>query len=80
MWWNLTGLLVAILVTFAVSLLKPARQSEQVRLYTLSGSGFFEDHRLWHRGYTWLVVYFFALLGMLLALDEFAKSVLPTLQ
>ncbi len=80
MWWNLTGLLVAVAVTFVVSLFTPAPQSEQVRLYTLSGSGFFKDHKLWHRGYTWLLVYFFALLGVLLGLDEFARSVLPSLQ
>jgi hypothetical protein len=50
---------------------------EAARRYTLSGSGFFRDQKLWQPGYSWLLVYFLAVLGMVFALDYFATAVLP---
>ncbi|MEA3243724.1 MAG: hypothetical protein U9Q19_09880, partial [Pseudomonadota bacterium] len=80
MWWNLFGLLVTVLVSFVVSLVTPSRPPEEVRPYTLSGSGFFRDQKLWQRGYSMLLVYFLALLGIVFALDYFAVAVLPGMQ
>jgi hypothetical protein len=80
MWWNLFGLLVAVLTSFVVSLLSPSRLPEAARRYTLSGSGFFRDQKLWQRGYSLLLVYFVALLGIVFSLDYFATTVLPGMQ
>jgi SSS family solute:Na+ symporter len=80
MWWNLFGLLAAVLTSFVVSLVTPSRLPEDVCRYTLSGSGFFQDQKLWQRGYSLLLVYFLALLGIVFALDYFAIAVLPGMQ
>jgi SSS family solute:Na+ symporter len=80
MWWNLFGLLVTVLASFVVSLVTPCRPPEEVRPYTLSGSGFFRDQKLWQRGYSMLLVYFLVLLGVVFALDYFAIAVLPGMQ
>ncbi|MEA2093152.1 MAG: sodium/solute symporter [Pseudomonadota bacterium] len=80
MWWNLFGLLAAVVVTFLVSLVTPGRPPEEVRPYTLAGSGFLGEQQLWRRGYTMLVGYFLVLLGILLALDYFATDILPALK
>ena len=78
MWWNLFGLLVAVLTSYVVSLLTSSRLPEEASRYTLSGSGFFRDQKFWQRGYSLLLVYFLVLLGIVLALDYFATTVLPT--
>jgi len=77
MWWNLFGLLVAVLTSYVVSLLIPSRLPQEAARYTLSGSGYFQDQKLWQRGYSWLLVYFLVLLGIMFALDYFAVAVLP---
>jgi hypothetical protein len=63
-----------------VSLVTPSRLPEDVCRYTLSGSGFFQDQKLWQRGYSLLLAYFLALLGIVFALDYFAIAVLPGMQ
>jgi SSS family solute:Na+ symporter len=80
MWWNLFGLLVAVLTSYVVSLLTSSRLPEGASRYTLSGSGFFRDQTLWQRGYSFLLIYFLALLVIVFALDYFAIAVLPGLQ
>ncbi len=77
MWWNLFGLVVTVVVTYGVSLFTRSRPLEEIRPYTLFGSGFFEGQRMWHRGYTVLIIYFFLLLGFLLFLNYFATTILP---
>jgi SSS family solute:Na+ symporter len=74
MWWNLFGLLVAVAVTIGVSLFTPARPVEEVRPYTLFGSGFFKEERLWFHGHLVLVVYFFAMLGVLWLIDHYGAA------
>jgi SSS family solute:Na+ symporter len=80
MWWNLFGLLAAVLASFLVSLVTPSRPAQEVRPYTLAGSGFFRDQKFWQRGYSLLLVYFLALLGIVFGLDYFATAVLPGMQ
>ena len=79
-WWDLFGLLVAVLTSHVVSLLISSRLPLEAARYTLSGSGFFQDQKLWWRGYSWLLVYFLVLLGIMFALDYFAVAVLPGMQ
>ena len=74
MWWNFFGLAVTVVVAYVVSLVTPSRPLEEIRPYTLFGSGFFEGQRLWHVGYTVLLVYFVVLLGFLLFLNYFAGT------
>lgn len=80
MWWNFTGLLVAILVTFAVGLVWAGSggiDPEAARRYTLVGSGFFKREPWWRPAYGGLVLYFFLLLGLLLFLDYAAEHLIP---
>ncbi len=74
MWWNLFGLLVAVAVTMVVSLFTPARPSEEIRPYTLFGSGFFKEERLWFQGHLVLVAYFFIMLALLWLIDHYGAS------
>ncbi len=74
MWWNFFGLAVTVVVTYLVSLFTPSRPLEEIRRYTLFGSGFFEGQRLWHPGYTVLLVYFVILLVFLLFLNYFSGT------
>ncbi len=80
MWWNLFGLLITVLTSLVVSLLTPSRPPQEVRPYTLAGSGFFRNQRLWRPGYSLLLLYFLALLLFLSAMDYFAVAVLPVMQ
>ena len=68
---------MTVVVTYGVSLFTRSRPLEEIRPYTLFGSGFFEGQRMWHRGYTVLIIYFFLLLGFLLFLNYFATTILP---
>ena len=76
MWWNLFGVAIAFTVTFLVSLVTSARPKNEILPYTLSGSHFYKYERLWHRGYTALLVYFFLLLAFMLFLNYFAPSII----
>ena len=77
MWWNFFGLLVAVAVTYLVSLFTRRRPLNEVRPYTLKGSGFYKNQRLWYPAYTALVSYFLLILGFLLFLNYFATTILP---
>jgi len=79
MWWNLFGLVITVVVTFLVSLFTSGRPVAEARRYTLRGSGFFREQRLWYPGYTVLLAYFFMILATLLSLNYLATAVLPGL-
>lgn len=69
MWWNATGLAVAV----AVGLLLPGpRTADQARL-TLGGSGFRRAEGRWRTIHTALLAYFVVLLAALLALTRYAE-------
>ena len=78
MWWNLFGLLAAVAVTFGVSLFTRARPLEEIERYTLIGSGFFREQKLWHAGYTMLIGYFIVILAIMLGLDYLSDSLLKS--
>lgn len=101
MWWNFTGLIITVAVTFLISLIRIRLRftdglidfnfsiriggvgtdvdPETIRKYTLPGSGFFEHERLWRPAYSFLVLYFFLLLGILLFLNYAAGNLIPSL-
>ncbi len=74
MWWNFTGLLVAAAVCWLASRLGPGPRAEQVRLYTLRGSGFLAREGLWQPAYRWLLLYFLFLLGLLQGISLLADA------
>jgi hypothetical protein len=66
MWWNMTGFLVAVAVSYIVSLLGPAAQSKDISQYVLRGSDLLKEERRWWPVYVVLVLYFFLMLTILL--------------
>ena len=71
MWWNLFGLLVAVIVTFLISLVTRAPTLDRAKTYTLAGSGFFKQEQLWSRGHVLLLGYFFVILAFMLLVNHF---------
>jgi SSS family solute:Na+ symporter len=74
MWWNVTGLLVAVLGTALVSLFTRAPSTEQVSRYTLSGSGFLRGQKGQLGEYVLLLIYFFAILGIMIFVQQYAST------
>lgn len=74
MWWNLFGLLTSVLITLIVSRLTSPPRPEQIRFYTLSGSGMFEQEGRWIPIYVLLAGYFVVILTFLFALQGFAEA------
>jgi SSS family solute:Na+ symporter len=74
MWWNLSGLVVAVLVTLIASRFTAPCPQQQVRDYTLAGSGFLDTEKLWQPAYTYLVAWFLLLLLLLYGLNRFAET------
>lgn len=101
MWWNFTGLVLTVIVTFLISLIRIRLRftdglidfnfsiriggtgsdvdPETIRKYTLPGSGFFHHERLWQPAYSFLLLYFLLLLGILLFLNYAADHLIPYL-
>lgn len=79
MWWNFTGLIVTVVITFLTSWTGERPHPETIRKYTLRGSGFLERERLWQPIYWFLLLYFFGLLGILLFLNHAADNLIPAL-
>ena len=73
MWWNFFGLLVAVMVTFLVSLVTRAQTLDRAEIYTLSGSGFLQQEQLWSRGHVLLIGYFFVILAFMLLINYVAN-------
>ena len=71
MWWNLFGLLVAVIVTFLISLVTRAQTLDRAKTYTLTGSGFFKQEQLWSCGHVLLLGYFFVILAFMLLVNHF---------
>lgn len=68
MWWNFLGLVVAVAVTAFVSLFTGKVDAAVIGKYTLQGSGFLDEGPLWRPAYRWLLLYFLALLILLVFL------------
>jgi SSS family solute:Na+ symporter len=66
MWWNMTGFLAAVGVSYIVSLLGPPTQSKDIAQYVLRGSDLLKEERRWWPVYVVLVLYFFLMLTLLL--------------
>ncbi len=69
MWWNLFGLLAAVLTTWVVSRFTRPRAGVEVAPYTLDGSGLYAELPVWSRGHSLLLIYFFLILGIVIAID-----------
>lgn len=74
MWWNLFGLLVSVAVTLMVSRVTAPPRPEQIRSYTLSGSGMLQQERRWFPMYALLVGYFVVILAFMLVVQGFAEG------
>lgn len=77
MWWNFTGLLVAVVVTAGVSRVWGSVDPAVVGKYTLAGSGFLRGERLWRPAYFLLVLYCVFLVSLLLFLNQAASNIIP---
>jgi SSS family transporter len=70
MWWNLFGFAVTLIVGVCVSRVAPAPVTQRVRSHTLAGSGLFRTEPMWRCGHTLLLLYFFIMLGFMLAANH----------
>ena len=68
MWWNVFGFLAAAVITFFISLMKPADGDKDVDRYVLSWQNIIENERNWIPQYIVLIVYFFVIISFLLLL------------
>ena len=76
MWWNVSGLVVAVLVTVVVSRLMTPPRPEQLEGTTLTWGGILERERQWVTPYVVLLGYFVAILLVALYSDELVTSLL----
>jgi hypothetical protein len=79
MWWNFTAVIVAAVVMTVISRFWGRVDPAAIRNYTLAGSGFLRERRLWRSAYTLLILHFFLLLGLLLFLSHFAENLISAL-
>ena len=69
MWWNLTGLLVAVVVTYGVSLLGPRPDPKKILNFTLSLREIREQERGWLPVYGGLVGYFVLIVSIMVVIQ-----------
>ncbi|MGR3320277.1 MAG: sodium:solute symporter family transporter [Candidatus Anammoxibacter sp.] len=69
-WWNLFGLIIAVIITFIVSLITAPPKPEQIRNYTLEGSGMLKQERQWIKIYALLFGYFVFILVFMLIIQK----------
>lgn len=74
MWWNLTGLAVALIITLSISQFTNAPVSEHIQQYTLYGSGFFKVDNKQRKIYLALLLYFVFILSLLIGLNYFFST------
>lgn len=72
MWWNLFGLLVSVIVTFAVSQVTAPPKLDQIRSYTITSSEIFAQERRWLPIYAMLVGYFLVILVFMIIVQRLA--------
>ena len=72
MWWNLFGLVVSVVITFIVSNMTALPSAEQIKDYTLTGSGMFKQERSWLPVYALLVAYFVVILCFMILVQRLA--------
>lgn len=73
MWWNLFGLVIAVLATLFISPLTPAPSKKVVDQYTLSLSGVLAEERKWIGTHALLIGYFIVILVCTLYVDTLAQ-------
>jgi SSS family transporter len=73
-WWNLTGMVVAVVLTLLVSVTAPPPAEEKVAKYTLRGTAMLEDERTWLPTYAVLVGYFVVILLCCVFADDILKA------
>lgn len=66
MWWNVTGLVVAVIAAFVASAAGAPPTEDQRRRFTLKGAGMLEDEKQWLPTYAVLAAYFVVILGVVL--------------
>jgi SSS family solute:Na+ symporter len=76
MWWNLSGLVVAVVATAGLSRLMAPPRPEQLERTTLSFEGILEREKQWLRPYGILSAYFVAILAVAWFSDDLLQSLL----
>ena len=74
MWWNVSGLVVAVAATAIVSRLLPAPDPAKLEGTTLTLSGIVERERAWLKPYASLAAYFIAILLVAAYSDDLLAS------
>lgn len=72
-WWNVTGLLLAMLVAYSISVMTPAYEKPVADACTYEKSGTAQEIRPWLPAYISLAVYFSLLLTLLYGLSTYAQ-------
>ncbi len=75
MWWNLFGVLVAVITSIVVSLVVPQKPAEGLDRTVISWTGFLDRERAWLPIYGALVLYF----GVILAVAAFSRPLVDLL-
>ena len=72
MWWNLLGLLISVVTTVIISWLTAPPKEEQIRKYTLKGSGMLKQDRRWIKSYVLLGIYFIFIISFMIVVQKLA--------
>ena len=70
MWWNLFGLVVSVIITFIVSFVTAPPKMEQIKNYTLAGTGMLKHERQWYWAYYCLFGYFVFILVFMIVVSR----------
>jgi SSS family solute:Na+ symporter len=73
MWWNCSGCLMTVAVSWLVSRLAPPEGTRDARPYVLRIKHLWKTERPWLAAYLSLTVYFFLLLSFLLLLETYSS-------
>jgi SSS family solute:Na+ symporter len=68
MWWNVSGFLAAVTMTFFIRLVKTSHGDKDIDRYVLKWHKIVENERNWVPQYIVLIVYFFVIISFLLIL------------
>jgi len=66
MWWNFSGFMTAVLVSFGISRFRPKPTAKNISRYVLRGHRLLWEERRWLPIYAVLVLYFILMLALLL--------------
>jgi SSS family solute:Na+ symporter len=68
MWWNVSGFLTTVMITFFISLIKTSHCDKDISRYVLRWQNIIEKERDWVPEYIVLIVYFFVIISFMFIL------------